>query len=142
MSPLTSHSKIGPGSSFSAAMNPSTETDAFMTTFPTGFSSVRESLALSVASVRSCKKSIVRQRPAAKCVAGVIAQEPLPDLDVPGRRESGELPELVAEMGLVEVARLSGDLAPVDRCSDVECQHGGGEAIGPSQPFRRDSDDG
>src|SRR3954463_2703526 len=33
-SPLTSHSKIGPGSSFSAAMKPSTETDAFMTTFP------------------------------------------------------------------------------------------------------------
>src|SRR5262249_60222097 len=110
--------------------------------FSHGFLLCSESLALSVASARSCKKSIGRQRPPVQCVAGVIAQEPLPDLDVPGRREPGELPELVAEMGLVEVARLSGDLAPVDRCSDVECQHGGGEAIGPSQPFRRDSDDG
>ncbi|GCE43556.1 hypothetical protein Rhow_007786 [Rhodococcus wratislaviensis] len=34
----------------------------------------------------------------------MFAQEPPPDFDVPGRREPGERPELVAEVGLVEVA--------------------------------------
>jgi hypothetical protein len=28
-------------------------------------------------------------------MAGIFAQEPLPDFDVPGRREPGERPELV-----------------------------------------------
>jgi hypothetical protein len=37
-------------------------------------------------------------------VAGVFALEPSPDLEVPGRREPGELAELAAEVGLVEVA--------------------------------------
>ena len=34
----------------------------------------------------------------------MFAQEPPPDFDVPGRREPGERPELVAEVSLVEVA--------------------------------------
>jgi hypothetical protein len=33
----------------------------------------------------------------------MFAQEPPPDFDVPGRREPGERPELVAEVGLVEL---------------------------------------
>ena len=44
----------------------------------------------------------------------MFAQEPPPDFDVPGRREPGERPELVAEVGLVEVASASGNVAPVD----------------------------
>ena len=36
----------------------------------------------------------------------MFAQEPPPDFDVPGRREPGERPELVTEVGLVEVACL------------------------------------
>ena len=34
----------------------------------------------------------------------MFAQEPPPDFDVPGRREPGESPELVAEVGRLEVA--------------------------------------
>jgi hypothetical protein len=45
----------------------------------------------------------------------MFAQEPPPDFDVPGRREPGERPELVAEVGLVEVACATGEVAPVDR---------------------------
>ena len=45
----------------------------------------------------------------------MFAQEPPPDFDVLGRRESGERPELVAEVGLVEVACDNGEVAPVDR---------------------------
>ena len=41
----------------------------------------------------------------------MFAQEPLPDFDVPGRREPGEGPELVAEVGLVEVACATGEVA-------------------------------
>jgi hypothetical protein len=37
----------------------------------------------------------------------MFAQEPPPDFDVPGRREPGERPELVAEVGLVEVSPSS-----------------------------------
>ena len=93
-------------------------------------------------SCRSCKKSIGRQRPAVQHVAGMFAQELLPDFDVPGRREPGERPELVAEVGLVEVACVSGEVAPVDRFSDVERQHGGGEAVAAGQPLGRDTDEG
>jgi hypothetical protein len=45
----------------------------------------------------------------------MFAQEPPPDFDVPGRREPGERPELVAEVGLIEVACATGAVAPVDR---------------------------
>ncbi len=45
----------------------------------------------------------------------MLAQEPPPDFDVPGRREPGERPELVAEAGLVEVACANGEVAPADR---------------------------
>ena len=45
----------------------------------------------------------------------MFAQEPPPDFDVPGRREPGERPELVAEVGLVEVACATGEVAPVSR---------------------------
>ena len=89
---------------------------------------------------RSCKKSIGRQRPAAQRVAGMFAQEPPPDFDVPGRREPGERPELVAEVGLVEVACATGEVAPVDRSGGVDREHGGGEAVGAGQPLRRDAD--
>ncbi|WP_198295449.1 hypothetical protein [Diaminobutyricimonas sp. LJ205] len=37
-------------------------------------------------------------------MAGMFAQDLSPDFDVPGRREPGERPELVAEVSLVEVA--------------------------------------
>src|SRR4051795_2990594 len=81
-----------------------------------------------VVSCRSCKKSIGRQRPAVQHVAGMFAQEPPPDLDVPGRREPGERPELVAEVGLIEVACATGEVAPVDRSGGVDRENGGGEA--------------
>ena len=55
-------------------------------------------------SCRSSKKAIGRQRPAVQRVAGMFAQEPPPNFDVAGRREPGERPELLAEVGLVEVA--------------------------------------
>jgi hypothetical protein len=42
----------------------------------------------------------------------MFAQEPPPDFDVPGRREPGERPELVAEVGLVEVACATGRPTP------------------------------
>ena len=41
----------------------------------------------------------------------MFAQEPPPKSDVPGRREPGERPELVAEVGLVEVACAPGKSA-------------------------------
>ena len=44
----------------------------------------------------------------------MFAQEPPPDFDGPGRREPGERPELVAEVGLVEVACATGEVAPVE----------------------------
>jgi hypothetical protein len=58
----------------------------------------------------------------------MFAQELTPHFDVPGRREPGECPELVAEVGLVEVARDNGEVAPVDRSGGVGREHGGGEA--------------
>ena len=60
-------------------------------------------------------ESIGRQRPAIQHVAGMIAQELPPEVDVPGRREPGELPELVSEVGLVEVAGAGRDIGPDDR---------------------------
>ena len=71
----------------------------------------------------------------------MFAQEPPPDVDVPDRREPGERPELVAEVGLVEVACATGELAPVDRCGGVDREPGGGEAVGAGQPLRRDADE-
>ena len=71
-------------------------------------------------SCRSCTKSIGRQRPAVQRVAGMFAQEPSPDFDVPGRREPGERPELVAEVGLAEMACATGEVAPVDRSGGVD----------------------
>ena len=47
----------------------------------------------------------------------MFAQEPPPDFDVPGRREPGERSELVAEVGLVEVAGLGGDVFGLDMFS-------------------------
>ena len=41
----------------------------------------------------------------------------------PRRRAAGQGPELAGQVGLVEVARASGNVSPVDRCSDVERQH-------------------
>ena len=58
----------------------------------------------------------------------MFAQEPPPDFDISCRREPGELPELVAEMGLVEVARATGEVGPVDRSGGVDREQGGGEA--------------
>jgi hypothetical protein len=69
-------------------------------------------------SCRSCKNSIGRQRPAVQRVAGMFAQEPPPDFDVPGRREPGEGPELVAEVGLVEVACATGADLLTDKQKD------------------------
>src|SRR5262249_50970807 len=71
----------------------------------------------------------------------MFAQEPPPDFDVPGRREPSARPELVAEVGLVEVACATGEVAPVDRSSGVDREHGGGEAVGAGQPLRRDADE-
>jgi GNAT superfamily N-acetyltransferase len=50
----------------------------------------------------------------------MFAQEPPPDFDVPGRREPGERPKLVAEVGLVEVACATGKVAPVDQSGGVD----------------------
>ena len=69
---------------------------------------------------RSCGKSIGRQRAAVQHVAGMFAQELPPDFDVRGRREPSELPELLAEVGLVEVACATGEVGPVDRSGGVK----------------------
>lgn len=63
----------------------------------------------------------------------MFAQKP-PDFDVPGRREPGERPELVAEVGLVEVACATDEVAPVDRSRRVDREHRGGEAVGAGRP--------
>jgi len=42
----------------------------------------------------------------------MFAQAPPPDFDVRGRRGPGERPELVAEVGLIEIARATGEVAP------------------------------
>src|SRR3954468_16612191 len=110
--------------------------------FPHGFLLCLQSQVLCGVSCRSCTKSIGWERPAVQDVVGMIAQESPPDFGVPGRREPGELPELAHEVGLVEVARASGNVSPVDRCSVVERQHGGAEAVAASQPFWRDTDYG
>jgi hypothetical protein len=60
----------------------------------------------------------------------MFAQEPPPDFGVPGRREPGDRPELVADVGLAEVACATGEVAPVDRSGGVDREHGGGEAVG------------
>ena len=44
----------------------------------------------------------------------MLAQQPSPDFDVPGQDEPGELPELVADVGLVEVASATREAARVD----------------------------
>ena len=71
----------------------------------------------------------------------MFAQEPTPDFDISCRREPGELPELVAEVGLIEVACATGEVGPVDRSGGVDREHGGCEAVGAGQPFRRDADE-
>src|SRR5690606_26095988 len=73
-------------------------------------------------------------------VVWMFAQEPPPDFDVPGRRQPSESPELVAEVGLVEVACAMGELAPVGWYGGVDREHGGGEAVDAGQPLRRDAD--
>ena len=57
----------------------------------------------------------------------MFAQEPPPDFEIAGRREPGERPELLDEVGLVEVACASGEVAPVDRSGGVNREQGGGE---------------
>src|SRR3954452_1305938 len=69
----------------------------------------------------------------------MFAKEPPPDFDVPGWCEPGERPELVAEVGLVEIAGAPGEVAPVDRSRGVDREHGGGEAVVAGQPLRRDA---
>src|SRR3569833_2114092 len=91
---------------------------------------------------RKCTKKKKKERPAEQDVGRMKPQESPPDFGVPGRREPGELPELAHEVGLVVVAGASGNVSPVDRCSHVERQHGGAEAVAASQPFRRDADYG
>jgi hypothetical protein len=39
----------------------------------------------------------------------------------------------VAEVGLVEVACATGEVAPVDRSGGVDREHGGGEAVGATR---------
>jgi hypothetical protein len=41
----------------------------------------------------------------------------------------------VAEVGLVEVACATGEVAPVDRSGEVDREHGGGEAVGAGSRF-------
>ena len=48
-----------------------------------------------------------RRTPAVQRVAGMFPQDPPPDSDVPGRREHGERPELVAEVGRFGVTPMS-----------------------------------
>ena len=74
-------------------------------------------------------------------MAGMLAQESPPDLEVPRRRQPRERPELVDEVRLVVVAGASGELQPVDRPGGIDRQHGRGEAIRAGQPLRRDADD-
>src|SRR4030095_3121759 len=81
------------------------------------------------------------QRPSCECVFGVLAEEALPDFDIPGRCEPGVLPELVDEVGLVVVTCAGGNVTPVDGCGYVNRKHGGGKSVAARQPLRRDADD-
>jgi hypothetical protein len=71
----------------------------------------------------------------------MFAQEPPPDFDVPRRREPGEGPELMAEVGLVEVACATGEVGPVDRSGGVDREDGGGKSVGAGQPLRSDANE-
>src|SRR5918997_1383330 len=123
-------------------MKPSTDTELYMTTLPTGRSSASGCpKSKRVVSCRSCKKSIGRQRPAVERVAGMFAKEPPPDFDISCRCQPRELPELVAEVGLIEVAPANGEVAPVDRSGEIDREHGGGQAVAAGQPLRRDADE-
>ena len=72
-------------------------------------------------------------------MVGTFLQEPPPDFDVPGRREPRERPELVAEVGLVEVACATGEVAPRRSVWRVGRERSGGEAARAGEPLRRDA---
>jgi len=53
-------------------------------------------------------------------MAGVFAQEAPPNVEIPGRRQPRERPEVVAEVSLVVVAGATSELGPVDRSGGVD----------------------
>src|SRR3954454_4348512 len=123
-------------------MKPSTDTVLYRTTLPIrAHSSTREGPSWRVGTGKSCRKSIGWQRPAVERMAGVLTQKAPPDVEVAGRRQPRERPELVAEGRLVVVVRASRDLEPVDRPGGIDREHRGGEAIGAGEPLWRDADD-
>src|SRR4051794_17079989 len=108
-------------------MKPSTDTVLYMTTLPIGaHSSTREVPSWRVATGKSCRKSIGWQRPGVERMAGVITQEAPPDVEVAGRRQPRERPEVVAEVGLVVVAGASREVRPVDGAGGGAGEHSGG----------------
>lgn len=60
-------------------------------------------------------KSIGRKRPVVQRVAGMSAQTPPPDVDVPGRREPGERPEPVRSVRATPGGGRSGPASPALR---------------------------
>src|SRR5918998_249893 len=122
-------------------MKPSTVTVLYMTTLPMGsLSSAREVPSWRVGTGKSWKKSIGWQRPGVERMAGVLTQEAPPDVEVAGRRQPRERPEVVAEVSLVVVAGASRELGPVDGSGGVDGEHCGGEAVAAGGPLSRGSD--
>src|ERR687890_2165778 len=105
-------------------MKPSTDTVLYMTTLPIGaHSSTREVPSWRVGTGKSCRKSIGWQRPGVERMAGVLPQEAPPDVEVAGRRQPRERPEVVAEVRLVVVAGASRHRDPVDRAGGIGREH-------------------
>src|SRR6185437_9625159 len=112
VSPLKYHSCRDPTSSFSSAMKPSTDTTLCMITVPTAAPRVclRVSDDLGAARPRrACRKSLGGHRTVVRRKAR-LGREPAPQCQVGGRSVAGEVPELLAEVRLIEVTRSVGEL--------------------------------
>src|SRR5689334_5625661 len=149
VSPLKYQSWSGPTSSWLSAMKPSTDTTLCMITVPTASPSVSSrgaplSGAHDLAVTEgggACKKSIGGHRAEVRRVPR-LGGIPAPQGQVFRRGVPGEVLELPAEVGLVEVARRVGEFRPVDRAPGVHGHDQLGEAVDPRHPLRGDPDMG
>src|SRR5215213_10129164 len=141
-SPLKYHSWRGPTSSFSSALKPSTETTLCMITVPTRFSSRRFCAwfdLVAFGDALACRKSIGRHRTVVWWELPV-GGEPAPKSQVRRWGVPGEVLELLAEVGLVEVASVVCEFRPVDRTHGVDGEDQSCEAVDTPDAFRGDPD--
>src|SRR5689334_2033838 len=144
VSPLKYQSWSGPTSSLSSAMKPSTDTTLCMITVPTAAPWFPRAVAHDLVvpgGGRACKKSIGGHRAEVRRVPR-LGGIPAPQGQVFRRGVPGEVLELPAEVGLVEVARRVGEFRPVDRAPGVHGHDQLGEAVDPRHPLRGDPDMG